>query len=150
MGDGCAPTGLNSERTKSTDFPRIEAVSSRFGLSCLVRARNPVKSLIKGVVWWTHKGSNLGPLPCEGNALPLSYASGISVQSMKRPRTSLDSAVTGADLRSAGPRCQARRTRGAAINPIGVRGRHATAAPGSVQPECRRIRRKRRWRSCRS
>src|SRR5713226_5912236 len=28
--------------------------------------------------WWTHKGSNLGPLPCEGNALPLSYASGIS------------------------------------------------------------------------
>src|SRR5262245_37097618 len=26
--------------------------------------------------WWTHKGSNLGPLPCEGNALPLSYASG--------------------------------------------------------------------------
>jgi hypothetical protein len=27
--------------------------------------------------WWTHKGSNLGPLPCEGNALPLSYASGI-------------------------------------------------------------------------
>src|SRR6476620_2728794 len=29
-------------------------------------------------LWWTHKGSNLGPLPCEGNALPLSYASGIS------------------------------------------------------------------------
>ena len=28
--------------------------------------------------WWTHKGSNLGPLPCEGNALPLSYASGNS------------------------------------------------------------------------
>src|SRR3981189_1520003 len=27
--------------------------------------------------WWAHKGSNLGPLPCEGNALPLSYASGI-------------------------------------------------------------------------
>src|ERR1700692_1113025 len=21
-------------------------------------------------MWWTHKGSNLGPLPCEGNALP--------------------------------------------------------------------------------
>jgi hypothetical protein len=30
--------------------------------------------------WWTHKGSNLGPLPCEGNALPLSYASGICRQ----------------------------------------------------------------------
>ena len=28
------------------------------------------------IKWWTHKGSNLGPLPCEGNALPLSYASG--------------------------------------------------------------------------
>ena len=27
-------------------------------------------------LWWTHKGSNLGPLPCEGNALPLSYAPG--------------------------------------------------------------------------
>jgi hypothetical protein len=26
--------------------------------------------------WWAHKGSNLGPLPCEGNALPLSYAPG--------------------------------------------------------------------------
>jgi hypothetical protein len=22
-----------------------------------------------GLFWWTHKGSNLGPLPCEGNAL---------------------------------------------------------------------------------
>jgi hypothetical protein len=32
----------------------------------------------QGLFWWTHKGSNLGPLPCEGNALPLSYASGIS------------------------------------------------------------------------
>src|SRR5258706_2464396 len=28
------------------------------------------------LVWWAHKGSNLGPLPCEGNALPLSYAPG--------------------------------------------------------------------------
>jgi hypothetical protein len=28
--------------------------------------------------WWAHKGSNLGPLPCEGNALPLSYAPGRS------------------------------------------------------------------------
>ena len=27
-------------------------------------------------LWWAHKGSNLGPLPCEGNALPLSYAPG--------------------------------------------------------------------------
>src|SRR5207302_149831 len=40
--------------------------------------RNDAKdpSLTRRAVWWTHKGSNLGPLPCEGNALPLSYASG--------------------------------------------------------------------------
>jgi hypothetical protein len=38
------------------------------------------KYLIFMKFWWTHKGSNLGPLPCEGNALPLSYASGIFVQ----------------------------------------------------------------------
>ena len=31
----------------------------------------------KRLKWWAHKGSNLGPLPCEGNALPLSYAPGI-------------------------------------------------------------------------
>ena len=30
--------------------------------------------------WWAHKGSNLGPLPCEGNALPLSYAPGTIMQ----------------------------------------------------------------------
>ena len=30
-----------------------------------------------------HKGSNLGPLPCEGNALPLSYASGIFVHDQR-------------------------------------------------------------------
>jgi hypothetical protein len=34
------------------------------------------KSLIVRAQWWAHKGSNLGPLPCEGNALPLSYAPG--------------------------------------------------------------------------
>lgn len=33
---------------------------------------------IKDFPWWAHKGSNLGPLPCEGNALPLSYAPGMS------------------------------------------------------------------------
>jgi hypothetical protein len=38
------------------------------------------KTLISlGFEWWAHKGSNLGPLPCEGNALPLSYAPGILV-----------------------------------------------------------------------
>src|SRR6185437_4117195 len=31
---------------------------------------------VRRAEWWAHKGSNLGPLPCEGNALPLSYAPG--------------------------------------------------------------------------
>ena len=39
----------------------------------------------KGEAWWAHKGSNLGPLPCEGNALPLSYAPEKSAAS-KRPQ----------------------------------------------------------------
>ena len=36
--------------------------------------------------WWAHKGSNLGPLPCEGNALPLSYAPGIFVRDQRPKR----------------------------------------------------------------
>ena len=39
--------------------------------------RKSNKLLILLCFWWAHKGSNLGPLPCEGNALPLSYAPGI-------------------------------------------------------------------------
>ena len=35
-------------------------------------------NLLQKAGWWAHKGSNLGPLPCEGNALPLSYAPGTS------------------------------------------------------------------------
>jgi hypothetical protein len=49
----------------------------------------------KGEAWWAHKGSNLGPLPCEGNALPLSYAPGRQVEGQSR------------DLRSGGQGCQA-------------------------------------------
>ena len=41
------------------------------------------KPLFPRLFWWTHKGSNLGPLPCEGNALPLSYASGIFVHNQR-------------------------------------------------------------------
>src|SRR5215218_2085216 len=55
--------------------------------------------IVRSGRWWTHKGSNLGPLPCEGNALPLSYASG------KRGRTICP--VRARDLRSRGPQCQA-------------------------------------------
>jgi hypothetical protein len=40
---------------------------------------------LRGFRWWAHKGSNLGPLPCEGNALPLSYAPGILVRD-RRPK----------------------------------------------------------------
>ena len=45
--------------------------ASPFGLLRGCATRSP-----KGEAWWAHKGSNLGPLPCEGNALPLSYAPG--------------------------------------------------------------------------
>ena len=41
-------------------------------------ARRTSKERRRWSRWWAHKGSNLGPLPCEGNALPLSYAPGIS------------------------------------------------------------------------
>ena len=69
-------------------------------------------SINPGFSWWTHKGSNLGPLPCEGNALPLSYASGIFVhRSCKSTFGPTMYAVRASDLRSAGHRCQAVRTR---------------------------------------
>src|ERR1700722_19458729 len=58
----------------------------------------------KGEAWWTHKGSNLGPLPCEGNALPLSYASGIPVE------YDVGSSLNTRDLRSAGSWCQPKTT----------------------------------------
>jgi hypothetical protein len=29
--------------------------------------KQPSRSLIMKAQWWAHKGSNLGPLPCEGN-----------------------------------------------------------------------------------
>jgi hypothetical protein len=60
--------------------------------------------------WWTHKGSNLGPLPCEGNALPLSYASGIFLRRIVRRKSGAGAGirvVRGRDLRSAACRCQA-------------------------------------------
>src|SRR5580692_3309614 len=66
--------------------------------------------ITQGFLWWAHKGSNLGPLPCEGNALPLSYAPGIVVHRRRRmdqPRNLNTPSVRGRDLRSAGYRCQA-------------------------------------------
>jgi hypothetical protein len=59
--------------------------------------------------WWTHKGSNLGPLPCEGNALPLSYASGIFVHRPTACQSALGTmhAVRASDLQRVGCRCQA-------------------------------------------
>ena len=30
--------------------------------------------LIQRIIWWAQVGSNHRPLPCEGSALPLSYA----------------------------------------------------------------------------
>src|ERR1700731_3021318 len=48
--------------------------------------RDSNKLLILLCFWWAHKGSNLGPLPCEGNALPLSYAPGIFVRDQRPKR----------------------------------------------------------------
>src|SRR5258707_8381241 len=55
-------------------------------------------SQLNDLGWWTHKGSNLGPLPCEGNALPLSYASGIFVREQTR-YIGLGAAATRPNLR---------------------------------------------------
>src|SRR6185312_7990968 len=61
------------------------------------------KPLKTNSLWWAHKGSNLGPLPCEGNALPLSYAPGFRRRSRKVTGPKLS--VGERDLRSAGPWC---------------------------------------------
>lgn len=38
--------------------------------------RTPVVRKSGGFYWWSLKGSNLRPLPCEGSALPLCQGSG--------------------------------------------------------------------------
>jgi hypothetical protein len=53
----------------------------------------------KGEAWWAHKGSNLGPLPCEGNALPLSYAPG---RLMRRQKGGIYEAGGGGVKRNTG------------------------------------------------
>jgi hypothetical protein len=54
--------------------------------------------LISLCLWWAHKGSNLGPLPCEGNALPLSYAPGILVTDSKAATGIRDDTSSGAAI----------------------------------------------------
>ena len=80
----CRKWHLDTLFSKSTG--RILGVSKRQNTSpnvskrTIETSREHKKTLrLQGHTWWTHKGSNLGPLPCEGNALPLSYASGIFV-----------------------------------------------------------------------
>src|ERR1700733_9452169 len=89
------------------------AFAECFGVTALVRDNDPdglpivARNASEG--WWAHKGSNLGPLPCEGNALPLSYAPGILARD-QRPETGVGSNGASArarDLRSEGYRCQA-------------------------------------------
>ena len=50
------------------------------------------KPCLRSFPWWAHKGSNLGPLPCEGNALPLSYAPGNFVRDAMATRASVETA----------------------------------------------------------
>jgi hypothetical protein len=73
------------------------------GTDCGRRDRKP---LILLDFWWAHKGSNLGPLPCEGNALPLSYAPGSRQDrhGSSRCRCEPD---RSRDLRRTAHRCQA-------------------------------------------
>jgi hypothetical protein len=62
-----------------TAFARPSSLSQRSsyaGHASLMRLIGCAMRSPKGEAWWAHKGSNLGPLPCEGNALPLSYAPG--------------------------------------------------------------------------
>jgi hypothetical protein len=68
--------------------------------------RRSNKLLILLCFWWAHKGSNLGPLPCEGNALPLSYAPGsrLDRHGSSRCRCEPD---RSRDLRRTAHRCQA-------------------------------------------
>jgi hypothetical protein len=79
------PAGLGAyrHRTDHDQIPRIfhgselrvcVAFCSILPIRFQRRVKKPNES---GLLWWAHKGSNLGPLPCEGNALPLSYAPGI-------------------------------------------------------------------------
>ena len=69
----------------------MRRVPESFGGTC--RGRHESNWLILLGFWWAHKGSNLGPLPCEGNALPLSYAPGNVVlrQHQAKPRRSTPS-----------------------------------------------------------
>src|SRR5262245_11088272 len=116
---------MNGARTYSTDFPRIHVRSLgsvlRFSAWWAVTENAETKEKQR-VYWWTHKGSNLGPLPCEGNALPLSYASGICQQNQgSEPPDPADAIVVRrCDLRSAGVRCQAKPP---LKLPVGGRGR---------------------------
>lgn len=62
------------------------------------------------IEWWAHKGSNLGPLPCEGNALPLSYAPGIvGGEAASRWRGRFDAAIY--EVRGCGVKRGGRKTR---------------------------------------
>ncbi len=100
-----------------------------------------------GKQWWTHKGSNLGPLPCEGNALPLSYASGICQQNQGSDRVDRAKAVASspAIYEVEGSRCQAKPA--SLTRPAGGRGRHGPAARGCARRACRCRRRLARSRS---
>ena len=96
--------------------------------------------------WWTHKGSNLGPLPCEGNALPLSYASGnwANNEARQSPRFTKCGPPVSSD--QSGRNVAISREAGRITPPAGGRGRRATAARGCARRACRRLRRRGRRR----
>ena len=111
--------------------------------------------------WWAHKGSNLGPLPCEGNALPLSYASGIICRrpdfrpaGHRSPRfTKCGPMVSSFQAPRVGNLTMAQFAAkpwfGPLTRPAGGRGRRGTAARGCARRACRRPRAGWRPRRCR-
>jgi hypothetical protein len=97
--------GFSTDRTRIFAYRSADGRRDRF-------SREKKKPTKQWLSWWTHKGSNLGPLPCEGNALPLSYASGIlggATGADKSAPGRLIRVVRGRDLRSVPGCCQAPR-----------------------------------------
>ncbi len=64
-------------RAQMLNRPRKPRLRSSLGMMVSWKAKAPGRWFDRaspGLFEWEHKGSNLGPLPCEGSALPLSYA----------------------------------------------------------------------------
>ena len=119
-----------------------------------LQGKPATKSLNSGLKWWAHKGSNLGPLPCEGNALPLSYAPGTIMPtaglSAGRHIGARDLEVRAKGVKFPGAsrpenlpsitQSQAKPWFGPLMRPAGGRGRRGPGARGCARRAFRRLR----------